>query len=92
MTSEQLQLDVKSRNHSLRGARGAQSVKRPTLDFGSSHDLTVLGIKSNAWDSLSLSLPLPTRTPFLSLSLSLSLSLKIAKLKQTNKTKQNKNS
>ena len=54
-----------------RGAWVAQSVKRLTLDFGSSHDLTVcefephvrLGILS-----LSLSLPLPC---------SLSLSLKI---------------
>ena len=28
-----------------RGARVAQSVKRPTLDFGSGHDLTVCGFE-----------------------------------------------
>ena len=47
----------------------AQSVERPTLGFGSGHDLTVRGFKPSiglradiaepAWDSLSLSLPLP---------------------------------
>ena len=60
--------------HSLfRGMCVAQSVKRPTLDFGSGHDLTVCGIiepgvelcansAEPAWDSLSppLSLPLPS--------------------------------
>ena len=50
----------------LRGARVAQSVKRPALDFGSGHDLTVrefepcIGLHADsgqpAWDSLSLSL------------------------------------
>ena len=43
----------------------AQSVKHPTLDFGSGHDLMVLGIpcmglnadsEDPAWDSLSLTL------------------------------------
>ena len=54
-----------------RGAWVAQSVKRPTLDFGSGHDLRVHGIEPRvelcddsaqpALDSLSpfLSLPLP---------------------------------
>ena len=47
------------------GAWVAQLVKRPTLDLGSGHDLTVHGIESHvrlcavsvvpAWDSLSLS-------------------------------------
>ena len=58
----------------------AQSVKCPTLGFGSGHDLTVCEFEPHvmpraytaepAWDSLSLppSLPLPT---FSSLSLSL---------------------
>ena len=51
------------------GAWVVQSVKRPTLDFGSSHDLTVhefeacIGLHSDgarpAWDSLSLPLFLP---------------------------------
>ena len=51
-----------------KGARVAQSVKRPTFDFGSGHDLTVHGIKpliglcadivEPAWDSLSPSLSL----------------------------------
>ena len=67
----------------------AQLGKHSTLDFGSGHDLTVLGIKpyvrlhagkvAPAWDSLSpLSAPAP---PLLtrSLALSLSLSLKIKK-------------
>ena len=63
------------------GARVAQLVKHPTLDFGSGHDLTVhefephvkfcTGSAEPAWDSLS---PF-----FLSLSL-LALSLKINKL------------
>ena len=63
------------------GAWVAQSVKHPTLDFSSDHDLMVREIKpcirlhadtaKPAWDSLSL--------PFLCLSLS--LSLKINKLK-----------
>ena len=48
----------------------AQSVKRPTLDFGSGHDLTVREIQPRvglcadsvkaAWDSLSLSLSAPS--------------------------------
>ena len=47
----------------------AQSVKHPTLDLGSGHDLTVHGIEPRvelcadsmdlAWDSLSASLSLP---------------------------------
>ena len=47
----------------------AQSVKRPTLDFSSGHDLRVCGLEPRvklctvsaepAWDSLSPSLPLP---------------------------------
>ena len=46
------------------GAWVAQSVRRPTLDFGSGHDLTVRGFEPEpAWDSLSpdlsLLLPLP---------------------------------
>ena len=57
----------------------AQSVKRPTLGFGSGHDLTVrefdlrVGLCADswepAWDSLSLSLSAP---PPLALSVSLS--------------------
>ena len=54
----------------LPGAWGAQTVKRPTLGFGSGHDLTVLGFEPRiglcadsaepAWDSLpTLSLPSP---------------------------------
>ena len=49
-----------------RGVWVAQSVKRPTLDFGSGHDLTVCesephvwlcaGSVEPAWDSLALSL------------------------------------
>ena len=53
-----------------RGALGAQSVKRPTLHFGSGQDLTVCDMKAHvrlyasaepAWDSLStpLSCPFP---------------------------------
>ena len=67
----------------------AQSVKHPTLGFGSGHDLTVCGFKPHvglhtdsagpAWDSLSLSLSLSLPL-FLSLSAppvcSCSLSLK----------------
>ena len=58
-----------------RGTWVAQSVKRPTLDFGSGHDLAVHEFEplrtvsaEPAWDSLS--------------SLRLSLSLKINKLKK----------
>ena len=57
----------------------AQSVKRPTLDFGSSHDLEVVRLSlchirlcadsgGPPWDSLSLSL-CPSLTHVLSLSL-----------------------
>ena len=65
----------------------AQSVKHPTPDFGSGHDLTVyefepqVGLCADtepAWDSLSLSLslcPLPSLSP----SLIHALSLKIKK-------------
>ena len=60
---------------------GAQSVRQPTLDFDSGHDLTVCGIEpclelctdntEPAWDSLSLSLcPSPAGSLPLSLSLS----------------------
>ena len=60
------------------GAPGrTRSVKRPTLGFGSGHDLTVRGVEPHtglcadsvepAWDSLSLSVSAPP----LSLSLSL---------------------
>ena len=73
----------------------AQSVKHPTLDFGSGHDLTVCEIKFNvglctdskesAWDSLSASLPTPTLlacacTHVCALSLSLSQNKQINKL------------
>ena len=60
----------------------AQSVEHLTLDFGSSHDLTVPGIKPRvrlwadsaepAWDSLSPSLSAP---PLLMLYLFLSLKI-----------------
>ena len=66
----------------------AQSVKRPTLGFGSGHDLVVRGFEpwiglcadsaEPAGDSLCPSLSDPAS---LVLSLSLSLSLKINKLK-----------
>ena len=57
----------------------AQSVKHPTLDLGSGHDLTVCGFKPHirsvltVWSllgilSFPLSLPLPTYTQALSLS------------------------
>ena len=64
------------------GAWLAQSVKPPTLDVGSGHDLTVHGIRScvglhvdsmdPAWDSLSPSLSTlpPTHTYFFFLTLS----------------------
>ena len=49
------------------GAWGAQSVKRPTSDFGSGRDLTVresVGLCADsaepAWDSLSPSLSVPS--------------------------------
>ena len=76
----------------LEGARGAQSVKCLSLDFGSGHDLTVLEFEPRirlcadsaeaARDSRS---PF-SRSPFsffLSFFLSLSLSLKTNKLKRT---------
>ena len=51
-----------------RGTWVAQSVKRPTLGFGSGHDLTVCGFEPRgadsvepAWDSLSLC-PFPAHT------------------------------
>ena len=65
------------------GGGGAQSVKRPTLDFASGRDLTVHGIElliSLCSLSLSLSLSAP---PLLILSLSLCLSLSLS-LKPTN--------
>ena len=56
-----------------RGARVAQSVKRPTLGFSSGHDLTLRPHWALCWqherDSLSPSVPAP---PPLALSLSLS--------------------
>ena len=62
--------------------RVAQSVKHPTLDFYSGHDLTVCGVKPSitlcvdsmepAWDSLPLSLSAP-------LLLSLSQNKKVKK-------------
>ena len=69
------------------GTRVAQSIKRPTLDFGSGHDLTVHGTGAlpqvglctdsaeTAWDFLS---------PSLSALPLLVLSLKINKLKKKN--------
>ena len=62
-----------------RGARVAQLVKCPTLDFGSGYDLTVLwvwtpcqaraDVVEPAWDSLSPSLSVPSLlVPTLSLS------------------------
>ena len=66
----------------------AQSVKRPTLGFGSGHDLTVrefdlrVGLCADslepAWDSLSLSLSAP---PLLALSVSLSHTINFKKKK-----------
>ena len=70
------------------GAWGAQSVKRPTFDFGSGHDITVRELEPHvglhavrvepAWDSLSLPLSGP---PLFVLSLS------VNKLKKKLKTK-----
>ena len=64
-----------------RGARGARSVKRLALDFGSGHDpfvrlsptsgSTLTDGQEPAWDSLPLSVP-PQLACFLTLSLSLS--------------------
>ena len=63
-------------NKVMRGTSVAQSVKRPTLSFGSGHDLAVREFKpcirlhgdvEPAWDSVSLSLSGP---PPLALSLS----------------------
>ena len=63
--------DLHWKFHEIRGTRVAQSVKHPTLDLSSAHDLMVreseprVGLCANstesAWDSLtpSLSLPLP---------------------------------
>ena len=60
---------IQNRNRPTGGTWVAQSVKRPTLDLGSGHDLTVHGFKPRvrlcaenaepAWDSLSLPLSLP---------------------------------
>ena len=68
-----------------KGTWVAQSVKYPTLDFSSGHDLTVRGIEPHhrlcadrvdpAWDSLSLPLSLP---------LPCSLSLPLSQNKQIN--------
>jgi len=70
----------------MRGTWVAQSVKRPTLDFGSGHDLRILGSSpvlggvvstlsgESAWDSFLF--PLPLLLPPLALFLSLSLSNK----------------
>ena len=66
----------------------AQSVKHPTLDFSSGHDLTVreieprVGLNADstelAWDSVSPSLSAP---PLIMCELSLSLSLSLSKIK-----------
>ena len=71
----------------------AQSVRRPTLDFGLGHDLTVREFKPRAglcadniepaWDSLSPSVSAP---PLLTHSLSLSkINKMLKKLKKTNR-------
>ena len=62
-------VNLKNRMLSERGAWGAQSVKRLTLDFSSGHDLMVCGIEPHiglyadstepAWDFLSPSLLVP---------------------------------
>ena len=61
----------------------AQSVKHPTLDFGSGHDLRAVRLRpewgsvlsrESAWDSLSLPLPLPLPLLMLSRVHALSLS------------------
>ena len=72
----------------------AQSAKRPTLDFGSGHDLLVCELEPGvrlctdsvvpAWDSLSLPLLLPL-THSCSLSFSLSLNKQINFKKQDKK-------
>ena len=63
----------------IRGAWAAESVKHPTPDFGSGHDLTVHGIEDcvslcadsvePGWDSLSPSLPAPPGLMLITLSL-----------------------
>ena len=57
------------KNEILRGAWLAQSIKHPTLDFGSGQDLTIRELEPHAglctdsmepvWDSLSLTAPPP---------------------------------
>ena len=73
--SKELRLRNKVRKGQVGGAWVAQSVKRPTLDFGSGHDLTVrekephVGLCADgvepAWDSLSLPLSLPLPCSYL---------------------------
>ena len=70
------------KKHRYKGAWVDQSVKLPTLDFSSAHDLMIsefkpcvglcAGSAEPAWDSLSF--PLSLYLPDCSLSLSLSLS------------------
>ena len=74
--------DFRDKKQPYRGARGAQTVKHVTLDFGSGHDLEVREFEpcielcadsaEPDWDSLSPSLFAP---PVLVLSLSVSLSV-----------------
>ena len=74
---------------SLQGAWVAQSVKCPTLDFGSCHDVTFLRFEPHvgfcadsiepAWDSLSPSLPLSAHTPSSPLMITLPLFLSLSK-------------
>ena len=63
----------------------AQSVKRPTLDFSSDHDLTVMGWSPELGSVLILQSLLGIL--FLSLLLSLSLSLSLSKINKLKKKK-----
>ena len=88
MICQYLSLDQKinngrNRNKSVLGRLGAQSVKCPTLGFGSGHDLIVREFKPHVrlhadgaepvWDSLS---PFPSASLWLTCTCSPSLSLK----------------
>ena len=80
--SHQVENINKKTEITFRGTWVAQSVKHPTLDFGSGHDLMVHGFKlcielcangaESAWDPLT---PSPSTPPLLTCALSLSLSL-----------------
>ena len=79
-----LECKFATKNGIYSGRLGGQSVKCPTLDFGSGHDLTVCGIEPMSGSVLTMQSLLGSLSPFLSALALLIFSLSLSQNKEIN--------